>query len=88
MCNELTSMFQDRSDHGKFALKDKLRNVKLEEVDTIQKYLTKFTQCRDELGGVGVIVSNNDLVTLSLLGLPKFWHRYQDSMNGREKLPY
>ena len=27
------------------------------------------------------------MVSLALLGLPKSWHRYQDSVNGREKLP-
>jgi len=26
-------------------------------------------------------------VSLALLGLPKSWHNYQDSVNGREKLP-
>jgi len=26
-------------------------------------------------------------VSLALLGLPKSWHIYQDSVNGREKLP-
>ena len=51
------------------------------------QYLTKFTQCRDELGSVGVIVDDEDLVNMALLGLPKIWHSYQDSVNGREKLP-
>lgn len=32
-------------------------------------------------------VIENDQVSLALLGLLKFWHSYQDSMNGREKLP-
>ena len=27
------------------------------------------------------------MVSLALLGLPKSWHSYQDSVNGREKLP-
>ena len=27
------------------------------------------------------------MVTLGLLDLPKSWHSYQDSLNGREKLP-
>ena len=27
-------------------------------------------------------------MSLALLGLPKSWHSYQDSVNGREKLPY
>ena len=26
-------------------------------------------------------------MSLALLGLPKSWHNYQDSVNGREKLP-
>ena len=26
-------------------------------------------------------------MSLALLGLPKSWHSYQDSVNGREKLP-
>jgi len=38
------------------ALKDKLRNIKCENGDSMPKYLTKFTQCRDELGSVVVIV--------------------------------
>jgi len=51
------------------------------------KYLTKFTQWRDELGSVGVTVDDEDLVSLALLGLPKSLHSYQDSVNGREKFP-
>ncbi len=51
------------------------------------KYLTKFTQCRDELGSVGVTVNDEDLVSLALLGLPKSWHSYQHFKNGREKFP-
>jgi len=35
---------------------------------------------------VGVTVDDEDLVSLALLGLPKSWHSYQDSVNGREKL--
>ena len=59
----------------------------MEKGDNITKYLTKFTQCRDELGSVGVTVDEEDLVDLALLGLPKSLHSYQDSVNGREKLP-
>jgi hypothetical protein len=35
---------------------------------------------------VGIIVTVDYLVSLDLLGLPKSWHSYQDSINGREKL--
>ena len=35
---------------------------------------------------MGVIVDEEDLVSLALLGLLKSWHCYEDSVNGREKL--
>ena len=50
-------------------------------------YLTKLITCRDELESVGFVTSDEDMVSLALLGLPKSWHSYQDSVNGRDKLP-
>ena len=67
-------------------LKDKLKKIKMEKGDSIPKYLTKVFQCRDELGSVGITVVDDDLVRFSLLGLPKSWHSYEDSVNGWEKL--
>lgn len=52
----------------------------------IPKYLTKFTQCHDELGSIVITVTDDDMVSVSLLRLPKSWHSYQDSINGSEKL--
>ena len=77
MWKALTDLFQSKSDQRKLALKDKLRNIKMEKGDSITKYLMKFTQCRDELGSVGVIVEEEDMVDLALLGLPKSWNSYQ-----------
>ena len=64
-------------------LKDKLKKIKMEKGDSITKYITKFVQCRDELGSIGIIVADDDLVSLALLKLPKSWHSYHDSVNGR-----
>ena len=69
------------------ALKDKLRKIKMEKGDNIPKYLTKFFQCRDELGSLGITVDDEYLVSLALLGLLKSWHSYEDSINEQEKLP-
>jgi hypothetical protein len=87
MWKDLTNLFQNSSDHRKLALKDKLRKIKTEKGESIPKYLTKFVQCWDELGSVRIIVADYYLVTLDVLGLPKNWHNYQDSVNGREKMP-
>ena len=58
----------------------------MEKNDTILAYLTKFVQCRDELGSVGVSVVDDYLVILDLVGLPKIWHSYQYFVNRQEKL--
>ena len=71
MWKALTDLFQSISDQRKLALKDKLKKIKMEKGDSIPKYLTKFVQCRDDLGSVGVTVDEEDLVSLALLGLPK-----------------
>ena len=65
----MTDLFQSNNDHRKLALKDKLRKIKMEKGDSIPKYLTKFVHCRDDLGSVGIIVIDDDLVSLALLGL-------------------
>ena len=83
----LIDLFQSKSDQRKLALKDKLRNIKMEKGNSMPKNLTKFIQWRDELGSVGVTVDDEDLVSLALLGIPKSWHSYRDSVNGREKFP-
>jgi hypothetical protein len=87
MWKTFMDLFQNNSNHRKLALKDKLGKIKMEKGDSIPKYLTNFVQCRDEMRSVGITVVDDDLVSLALLGLPKNWHSYQDSVNGREKFP-
>lgn len=71
----------------KLALKDEFRNIKMQKTESIQQYLSRFTQCHDELGGVRVTILEDDLMSLALLSIPKGWHNYQDSVNRRVKLP-
>ena len=82
----MKDLYQNSSDQRKLALKDKLQGIKMEKGDTISTYLNKLTTCRDELSSVGITIADDDMVSLPLLGLPKSWISYQDSMNGREKL--
>ena len=49
MWKALKNLFQNNIDHRKLELKEKLIKIKMEKKDTIPKYLTKFTHCRDEM---------------------------------------
>ena len=59
----------------------------MQQNEILPQYLSRFTQVRDELGGVGENVPSSELVRLALLGLPKSWHNYEDLVNARDKLP-
>ena len=86
MWKTLKDLYQNSNDQRKLALKYKLQKIKCEKGGTISTYLNKLTTYRDELGSVGIMTADDDMVSLTL-GLPKSWHSYQDSVNGREKLP-
>eukprot|EP00253_Pinus_taeda_P027414 PITA_27414 len=58
----------------------------MEKGNTISTYLNKLTTYIDELGSVGITIVDDDMVSLAILGLPKSWNSYQDSVNGSEKL--
>ena len=87
MWKTLKDLYQNNNDQRKLALKDKLQKIKCAKGDTIFTYLNKLTTCRGGLGSVGIMTVDDDMVSLTLLGLPKSWHNYQDFLNGREKLP-
>jgi len=48
----------------------------MEKDNTISTYMNKLTTCRDELGSVGITTTDDDMVSLALLGLPKSWNSY------------
>jgi len=79
----LKDLYQNKNNQRKLALKDKLQKIKCEKGDMISTYLNKLITYKDELRSVGIMTVNYDMVSLALLGLPKRWHSYQDSMNGR-----
>jgi len=47
MWKALIDLFQSKSNQRKLVLKDKLKNIKCENGDSMPKYLMKFTQCQD-----------------------------------------
>jgi len=71
MWKTLKDLCQNSSDQRKLPLKDKLQKIKCEKGDTISTYMNKLTTCRDELGSVGIMTVDDDMVNPALLDLPK-----------------
>eukprot|EP00253_Pinus_taeda_P007721 PITA_07721 len=61
MWKTLMDLYLNNSGQRKFVLKDKLQKRKMEKGETISKSMAKFTQCCDELGSVGIMVSEEDM---------------------------
>eukprot|EP00253_Pinus_taeda_P002543 PITA_02543 len=87
MQKTLKDLYQNNNELRKLALKNKLQKIKREKGNTISTYLNKLTTWRDDIGILGITTTNDDMVSLALLDLPKSWHCYQDLVNKREKLP-
>jgi len=71
MWKKLKDLYQNNSNQRKLALKDKFQKIKCEKGVTISTYLNKLTTYRDELGSVGIMIVDDDMVSLALLDLPK-----------------
>lgn len=74
MWKNLTYIFQCSGDARKLALRDKLRNIGMGKNKIIVQYPSRFTQVRDEIGGVRENVPSYEILIVALLSLPKSWH--------------
>ena len=71
MWKTLKDLYQNSSDQRNLLLKDKLRKIKNEKDHKISTFLNKLNTCRDELISKGVVTTDDDMVSLALLDLPK-----------------
>jgi hypothetical protein len=87
MWTAIIGLYQGTSEARKLVLRDKLRNIKMGKSEPVVSDLTRFTQVKEELAGVGETVPYRDMVNFALLGFSKSWENFIDEVSGRETLP-
>jgi hypothetical protein len=87
MFDALKKLFESNNTNRAIALKHQLQNVKMTKADTIATFFMKISEIRDQLGTIGEIISDRELVMLTLNGLPSHWEPFIQSISGRSKLP-
>jgi hypothetical protein len=87
MWESLTKLYQSSNENRKMVLREKLKSIKMTKTENVATYLTKITQMRDELGVVGEVVADNELVRTSLNGVTKQWAVFVEGIVARENLP-
>ena len=69
------------------SLKNELRDMKMNDDDSITSYLVRISQIRYQLQAIEEIISEKELVNIVLSGLPKMWDAFFASMNTRKEYP-
>jgi hypothetical protein len=69
------------------SLKNELRDMKMNDEDSITSYFVRISQLRDQLQAIEEIISEKELVNIVLNGLPKTWDAFAASMNTRKEYP-
>ena len=87
MWDSLTKLYQSSNENRKMLLRKKLKGIKMTKAENVTTYLTKITQVRDELGAVGEVVVDSELVRTALNGVTKQWTAFVEGIVGRENLP-
>ena len=71
MFYSLTKLFEGKNINRKMTLRNQLKNVKIQNEDTIQSYFTRVSQIKEQLEAVNEEVGNAEIVMTTLNGLPR-----------------
>ena len=86
MFDSLTKLFEGKNINKKMSLRNQLRNVKIQNAETIQSYFTRVSQIKDQLEVVDEEVENAEIVMTTLNGLPRSWESFIQGIYARNKL--
>jgi hypothetical protein len=87
MYEALNNLYGSKDIIQNLALRNQLRNMKMENSKSISSYLMRDSQIRDQLATIGDVISDKELVTKTLNGFPTFWIPFVQGVCARSKLP-
>ena len=76
MFDALTKLFEGKNINWKMTLWNQLKNVKIQNEETIQSYFKRVSQIKEQLEAVDEEVGNAEIVTTTLNGLPRSWDSF------------
>ena len=85
MFDSLTKLFEGKNINRNMNLRKQLKNVKIQNVETIQSYFTGFSQIKEQLVEIEEEVEIVEVVIATLNGLPRSWDSFIRGMCSRRK---
>ena len=88
MLDSLTRMFEGKNINRKMALRQQLKNVKMQSSESMHSYFSRANQIKEQLEAIGDTVENDEIVISTLNGLPRIWDGFiQGVCTRKKKLP-
>ena len=85
MFDSLTKLLEGKNIHQKMTLRNQLKNVKIQNAETILSYLNKVSQIKEQLEAVKEELENAEVVIATLNGIPGSWDSFIQGMGARRK---
>ena len=86
MFDSLTKLFEGKNINQKMTLRNQLKNVKIQNAETIQSYFTRVSQIKEQLEVVDEEVENAEIAMTTLNGLHRSWDSFIQGICARKKL--
>ena len=86
MFDSLTKLFEGKNINQKMTLRNQLKNVKIQNAETIQSYFTSISQIKEQLEAVEEEVENGEIVMTTLNGLLKSWDSFIQGIFAKNKV--
>jgi hypothetical protein len=86
MSDALSRLYEGKNINWKMTLRTQLKNVKMQNSETIQSYFTRVSQIKEQLEAIGDTIEEVELVMTTLNGLPKSWESFIQGICSRRKL--
>ena len=83
--DSLTKLFEGKNTNHNITLKKQLKNVKIQNAETIQSYFTRVSQIKEQLEAVKKEVKNAEVVMATLNGLLGSWDSFIQGMCAKRK---
>ena len=86
MFDALTNLFEGNNINRIMTLRDQLKGVKIQKVETMQSYFSRASQIKEQLESIGDMVEEAEVVMTTLNGLPRECDSFIRGICARRKL--
>ena len=86
MFDSLSGLFEGRNINRKTTLRNQLKNIRAQKLDTMPSYFTRVAQIKGQLESIDDVVEEAIVMTTLINGLPRDWEFFIRVICSRRKL--